>query len=381
MLFLSSLCFASVLLSSQQSALVTAQDWQDSYNLDFSYDPSAENGPDAWGNAQGTGPWVEHNNRFVEQFGNQCAAGGRPSPLHLEELSQQCNDIHELLPRQMSEVDCTREDMTFDITPYSLRASFPLSDDTCSRPTLTASGRFDDYALLWMELHARSEHVIEGKRYDAELQMIHGGLGVEEGGIMAVSLLIEATASADNLEFEWMLQQWEQVAEQEALDCSRRNRQLRKVSDYELKSEPKEEAPSLEKTQRRELQFRPSPCDTDRFGAGCEPLAPRRRMYPYNLWPSIWYYGYSGSLTTPPCTNGVQWRVLEQPLQISRRQHKQLTQVLTRSRDSSCELDTKVNPTTGENFRPLQPRNQFFQNVFRCTFDDFGHFVYEPDEQ
>lgn len=385
----SSLCLASYLLPLQQQngVLVQAQEWQDSYKLDFSYDRNAENGPDAWGDVQGIGPWVDYNNRMVTQIGNQCDSGTRPSPLHLEDISMQCIDLHELLPLQITDSDCTRDDMTFDITPYSLRASFPLSDDTCSRPAVTVSGRFDNFSLLWMDLHARSEHVMEGKRYDAELQMIHGGMGVETGQIMAVSLLMEATAKADNLEFEWMLQQWQQVAAQEAQDCSRRrNRQLRTIADYDLNSKTKggdaeEEILNAEPDQKRNLQFRPSPCDTDRFGGGCEPLAPRRRMFPYNLFPTIWYYGYTGSLTTPPCTNAVQWRVLEQPLQISRRQYKQLTLLLAQSRDSSCESDTAVDPATGENFRPLQPRDQFFQSVYRCTFDDFGYFVYSPDEQ
>lgn len=378
MLRLSSIFFASFLLASQ-SALVQAENWKDSYNLDFSYDANAENGPSAWGDVEGSGPWVDYSNPLVDQAGNQCASGSRPSPLHLEAISSQCNDVHELLPRQITDSDCTRQDLSFDITPYSLRASFPLSNSTCVRPSLTVSGRFDDFELLWMELHARSEHVIEGKRYDAELQMMHAGVGVEDGQLLAVSLLIEATASVDHLEFEWMLQQWQQVAEQEAQGCSRR--QLRKVSDFELKPRPTDEVPQTNQDQERELQFRPSPCATDRFGGGCEPLAPRRRIYPYNLWSTIWYYGYSGSLTTPPCTTGVQWRVLEQPMQISRRQYKQLKRLLTQSRDSSCEFDTAVDPSTGENFRPLQPRDQFFQNVFRCTFDDFGYFVYAPEEQ
>jgi len=32
------------------------------------------------------------------------------------------------------------------------------------------------------------------------------------------------------------------------------------------------------------------------------------------------YYAYTGSLTTPPCSEGVRWRVLKQPVELSERQ-------------------------------------------------------------
>ncbi len=39
------------------------------------------------------------------------------------------------------------------------------------------------------------------------------------------------------------------------------------------------------------------------------------------------YYQFMGSLTTPPCSEGVLWMVMKQPIQISKNQHKIFTQL------------------------------------------------------
>jgi carbonic anhydrase len=50
------------------------------------------------------------------------------------------------------------------------------------------------------------------------------------------------------------------------------------------------------------------------------------------------YYAYSGSLTTPPCTETVTWLVLKTPAEMSQAQFESIWVI------------------TGNNFRPTQPR-------------------------
>lgn len=65
------------------------------------------------------------------------------------------------------------------------------------------------------------------------------------------------------------------------------------------------------------------------------------------LSPDTTYYHYQGSLTTPPCTEGVNWFVLTQPVSISRAQ-------LEAYRNFLAELP---NTDKGNNARPTNPLN------------------------
>jgi carbonic anhydrase len=57
------------------------------------------------------------------------------------------------------------------------------------------------------------------------------------------------------------------------------------------------------------------------------------------LPPNGAYYHFQGSLTTPPCTEGVQWYILQSPIEVSEAQARQFVSVI------------------GENARPVQPLN------------------------
>ncbi len=54
---------------------------------------------------------------------------------------------------------------------------------------------------------------------------------------------------------------------------------------------------------------------------------------------SLEYYRFNGSLTTPPCTEGVRWFVLKEPVQMSAEQVKEFEKIM------------------GKNNRPIQPLN------------------------
>ena len=259
------------------------------------------------------------------------------------------------------------------MTPYGVKGYYPLSDSSCLRPTIHLDGFAEDFILAWLELHSRSEHVIDGRRYDAELQFVH--MGANASDVAIVSVLIDSTARADNDDFQWMINQWQ---EEVTLQTNRCNSLKTKTGTSLLRKRALNRADppdtrSLAPPIRRIAQT----CKPDRYGQGCEPLQPRLRMFPYSLWPTIWYYAYHGSLTAPPCSNIVRWRILDEPMLISRRQFKQMASLLTSYTTSSCVANQTLTSPHGENFRPLQPLQTFStQPVAHCRYGDFSYEVY-----
>jgi len=53
------------------------------------------------------------------------------------------------------------------------------------------------------------------------------------------------------------------------------------------------------------------------------------RLHPKNLLPRVTqYYHYNGSLTSPPCSEGVAWFVMKTPIEVSAEQVAQFTAVM-----------------------------------------------------
>jgi carbonic anhydrase len=116
--------------------------------------------------------------------------------------------------------------------------------------------RFD---LLQFHFHTPSEHKVSSIPYDLELHLVHRN---PEGRLAVIGVLFEEGALNKALAPVWGAM-------------------------------PNEAGASAEPV-----------------SVNPETLLPARRQY----------YSYTGSLTTPPCTEGVKWLVLAQPIELSKKQ-------------------------------------------------------------
>ena len=405
------------------------------YELNFNYGPFSKRGPSYWAeieaNVDRHDEWADFyyfmgnasSDQDLDMEYNECSSVRRPSPVHLVPNAQ-CEDNHEILTRQITSGDCLFSDMRFEITPNTLRASMPYNDSTCLRPTIDMSGDLpNDWMFTWLEVHVRSEHVIDGRRFDGEINLMHIGTSEQYRELAIPSILLEASAPRDEPRFQRLLDKWQEIAN-EAKSTHTQVRLLneeapRKITAhssmptllekyrYYLKNStkgsrfyPSEEyrgqvarkeqidhnvtlERSLEdgSTGARKMSSVPPlfhhKVDTESPDITLDdPLGPIRKMFPYDLWPTIYYYRYKGSITYPPCSENVQWRVFDQPLLISRRQYKQLASLLESYVNETPEEQFKILSPTGENVRPLFYANATTQNVTHCTYQRYRYWSY-----
>lgn len=84
----------------------------------------------------------------------------------------------------------------------------------------------------------------------------------------------------------------------------------------------------------------------------------------YGLLPTIYYYGYRGSITTPPCSDNVVWRFLDLPMQINHDQFLRIQRIVLDQKDKNCNRSSKA--YKGGINRPLQINSK---RVFHCSAD------------
>jgi carbonic anhydrase len=137
------------------------------------------------------------------------------------------------------------------------------------------------YELLQFHFHSPSEHQIAGKAFDMELHLVHRSLA---GALAVIGVLIQKGKENPLIQKIWEAMPNEMNVE-------------KYVPEIEINAEK---------------------------------LLPKDRSF----------YQYTGSLTTPPCSEGVEWIVMQEAIALSSGQVDRFQQVFAR------------------NARPIQPLNQ-----------------------
>lgn len=222
---------------------------------------------------------------WAAETGHHWAYKGAQGPEHWGDLSTEyasCSTGRMQSPIDLAEADTNGAvdySVDYKATPLTiLNNGHTVQVNMEAGGKLMASGVAFDLAQI--HFHAPSEHVVQGKHYPLEAHFVHKSA---DGTLAVLGVFIEEGAD---------------------------NAALAAIIDHlpQEKSEPKTFS---------ETQIDPNN------------LLPENR----NI------YRYAGSLTTPPCSEGVKWHVLSSPVTASK------------------EQITKLSAVMGMNARPVQERN------------------------
>lgn len=161
-----------------------------------------------------------------------------------------------------------------------------LNDGRTIKVNFEAGGAFgfggEHYNAMWADFHTPSEHYFDGAPYPMEAHVFHKG---DDGRIVALAVMMKIGRENEAIE-----KIWSNVAASGA---------VQKVDGVQV---------SVSDLLPAELD----------------------------------YYSYKGSLTTPPCHEGLQWFVLKKPIEISERQLRAFQSVFPVNARPVQPLNTRV---------------------------------------
>lgn len=231
---------------------------------------------------------------------------------------------------------------------------------------------------LRVDVKIPSEHWLNGKEYVAEYQLYH--LHHKKKRAPVLSIMIDFhPLDKPNEHFQLALDEWQAVWQTDYLECELRERKERRATATLMERVKSWIAPPSKQEKHRQSTILDEPAEE--LENLRRNLRAARKMQeeatfawdPYKkdeIMRSIHFFAYSGSLTEPPCTEFVDWRILDTPMLISRRQLFQMKTLLFKHRsiESGCQLSSNHHMGSVAR-RPLQPLNR--RKVYRCTCRDF----------
>lgn len=220
----------------------------------WTHDPATDIGPFFWGAVA-----PDFATCGAKSAGTFVEVGQKQTPINIE-TAKAVRSTLAALTFQYQDTPFTVENTGHVVeVPYAAGSTLRLGQFT---PSLSANLNWsqptDEFQLVQFHFHAPSEHTIDGKSFDLELHLVHAN---QVGDLAVVGVLMSAGSSPNYF------------------------------VDQIMNLAPAEEG------------------EASQAGATFNVT----RLLPDDKS----YYLYSGSLTTPPCTEGVRWLVLKNPVQVS----------------------------------------------------------------
>ena len=362
----------------------------------FNYNPKSPFGPNKWKNINAIQTeeysyWVEfadkinppmENNYCNWQKGNNA---NKQSPLDIVDTGAECHEYHEIRTKK-GDFLLTDAEVKLEIQANKMRIIWPRRINNRAEPDTPSAdipkGWGSQIDATHTDLVIPAEHTLNGKRYQGEWRTYHMHPGGK--GTAVIATLIDASPENEkNPSFQQALKAWEELFDYHRYQClfSRGRRaaeeEEREVIDNDLLHDDntvdaKTTSPlSFDEYRRhRRMQqgdgFKPL-FDHDDL---TDPLTSKGRFDPYheNLMPSIWFYGYFGSLTEPPCYPIASWRIIDTPMKISEEQHLEMKRLLFEHMDENCVYTS--NHFQESVARPIQKNVE--RDIHKCTCKNFN---------
>jgi len=318
----------------------------------FSYREESSRRPSKWKKVDiKDNEWQEW--KALKADKNECGKKkNRQSPVDLIQ-NEDCRADHEML---FTDGTCEIDDILFEVTPYSLKGTFPIKK--CTPPGLDLSDSFHERYDNTFEVKLPGEHRIKGKKFDAEIQFSHVLNVLEEHETnrdhqiaMAARPIVAKKNKHDDY-METFITEWEHAADKKEQQCEDRG-----IST--LQAPETKYAQSQRRERRRQRKLHENVWDLTQKRDHNVLKQPFKNQY---------YYGYKGSLTIPPCSDMVLWYVVDKPMKIDKKQLKRMQRLITNYLDDDCEKNTYASDSGAVN-RPLQKKHK--HKIFHCDESDY----------
>jgi len=287
-----------------------------------------------------TSDW-DKGNQCEDHSGDSYDRYHEQSPIELQS-DDECEDRHKMVVIEKGQ--CTEEQAKFYTTPYGLGVDLT----GCSVPSkLDYSHNEDPWTLQEIVIKTPAEHSIKGddrSKLVGEIQMSYKGSndGYDQDTshkkyIATVGVLLELGTEWD-YEVEKLLQGWEKSQTERYFQCGvtynhatcqliPKSRLLRKLTQDEV-----DPSSTLISEETRKL-----------YSSAWDRSCINSYYCFVNLYmhtETDYYYSYNGGLTYPPCSEMVDWRIMQNTLKISPGQLQRIERLIYMHLDNNCQPST-----------------------------------------